>query len=62
MYRQFVVWRPPTGEEKSWHDELRNRLDRVIGELRPDRSTAMPRRTSPGSKFGTTTRLSCHYR
>jgi Xaa-Pro dipeptidase len=53
MYRQFVVGRPPTGEEKSWHNELRDRLDSVIGELRPGRSTAdAAAHFAPASKFG----------
>jgi Xaa-Pro aminopeptidase len=53
MYRQFVVGRPPTGEERSWHDELRDRLDAVIGELRPGRSTAdAAAHFAPASKFG----------
>jgi Xaa-Pro dipeptidase len=53
LYRQFIVGRTPTGQERSWYTELRDRLDGVISELQPGRSTAeAAAHFAPASKFG----------
>jgi Xaa-Pro aminopeptidase len=53
LYRQFVVGRQPTAEEKGWYTALHDRLDAVIGELRPGRSTAdAAAHFAPASHFG----------
>jgi Xaa-Pro aminopeptidase len=53
LYRQYVVGRAPTAQEKGWYTELRDRLDAVISELAPGRSTAdAARHFAPASKFG----------
>jgi Xaa-Pro aminopeptidase len=53
LYRQYVVGRQPTAEEKGWYTELRDRMDAVISELSPGRSTAdAAEHFKPASKFG----------
>jgi len=53
LYRQYVVGRPPTAVEKGWYDKLRDRLDAVISELSPGRSTAdAAAHFKPASEFG----------
>jgi Xaa-Pro aminopeptidase len=53
LYRQYVVGRAPTAQEKGWYTELRDRLDAVISELAPGRSTAdAAHHFAPASKFG----------
>ncbi|MEO3861463.1 M24 family metallopeptidase [Acrocarpospora sp. B8E8] len=55
LYRQYIVGRRPTAEESGWYDTLRDRLDSVIGELRPGASTAdAARHFAPASKWGYT--------
>jgi len=53
LYRQYVVGRQPTAEEQGWYTELRDRMDAVISELSPGRSTAdAAEHFKPASKFG----------
>jgi Xaa-Pro aminopeptidase len=53
LYRQYVVGRPPTAAEKGWYAELRDRLDAVISELSPGRTTAdAAAHFKPASEFG----------
>jgi Xaa-Pro dipeptidase len=53
LYRQFIIGRKPTGQEVGWYDELRDRMDAVIQELRPGRTTAdAAAHFAPASKFG----------
>src|SRR6266851_62767 len=53
LYRQYVVGRAPTAQEKGWYTELRDRLDAVISELTPGRTTAdAATHFAPASKFG----------
>jgi len=40
LYRQYVVGRAPTGEEKGMYSKLTDRLDHAISLLRPGSSTA----------------------
>jgi Xaa-Pro aminopeptidase len=39
-YRTFIVGREPNGKEKDWYRRLRDRIDAIIGEIRPGKTTA----------------------
>src|SRR5260370_18139026 len=53
LYRQYAVGRAPTAEERGWYAELRDRLDAVISEVVPGRTTAdAAAHFAPASKFG----------
>ncbi|WP_157183238.1 M24 family metallopeptidase [Sciscionella marina] len=53
LYRQYVVGRSATAQEQGLYSELHDRMDTVIGELRPGSSTAdVAAHFAPASKFG----------
>jgi Xaa-Pro aminopeptidase len=39
-YRTFIVGRKPTAKEQDWYKEVRDRIDAVIGEIKPGKTTA----------------------
>ncbi len=53
LYRQYLVGRRPTARERGWYDQLRDRIDGVISELRPGASTAdAARHFAPATRWG----------
>ncbi len=53
LYRTFVVGREPTPKEREWYKMLKDRIDAVIDELRPGRTTAdAAKHFPPASKWG----------
>lgn len=53
LYRQYLLGRRPTSKERGWYDQLHERIDAVISELRPGRSTAdAARHFTPASRWG----------
>jgi Xaa-Pro aminopeptidase len=52
-YRTFMVGRQPTAKEKDWYKQVRDRVDAVIGEIKPGNSTAdAARHFPPATKWG----------
>jgi Xaa-Pro aminopeptidase len=53
LYRSFVVGRKPSSREADWYKEMRDRMERVIDEIRPGKTTAdAARHFPPASKWG----------
>lgn len=40
LYRSFVMGRKPTSREADWYKRMRERIERVIDEMRPGKTTA----------------------
>ncbi len=52
-YRTFIVGRHPTAKEKDWYKQVRDRIDAVIGEIKPGKTTAdAAKHFPPASKWG----------
>ena len=52
-YRTFIVGRQPTAKEKDWYKVMRDRIDAIIDEIKPGRSTAdAAKHFPPASKWG----------
>ena len=52
-YRTFIVGRKPTAKEQDWYKEVRDRLDAVIGEIKPGKTTAdAAKHFPPATKWG----------
>jgi Xaa-Pro aminopeptidase len=52
-YRTFMVGRDPTAKEKDWYKQVRERLDAVIEEIKPGKTTAdAAKHFPPASKWG----------
>lgn len=52
-YRTFKVAQQPTQKEKGWYQELRDRVDGVISEMKPGRTTAdAAKHFPPATKWG----------
>jgi Xaa-Pro aminopeptidase len=52
-YRTFIVGRQPTAKEKDWYKQVRDRIDAVIGEIKPGKTTAdAAKHFPPASKWG----------
>ena len=52
-YRTFIVGRQPTAKEKDWYKVMRDRIDAIIGEIKPGRTTAdAAKHFPPASKWG----------
>lgn len=53
LYRQYLVGRKPTPKERGWYDQLRDRIDAVIAELKPGNSSAdAAAHFAPASRWG----------
>jgi Xaa-Pro dipeptidase len=52
-YRTFIVGREPSSKEKDWYKRLRDRIDAIIDEIKPGRTTAdAARHFPPASSWG----------
>jgi hypothetical protein len=52
-YRTFIVGRKPTAKEQDWYNEVRDRLDAVISEIKPGKTTAdAAKHFPPATKWG----------
>ncbi|SRR5581483_9742979 len=52
-YRTFIVGRQPTAREKDWYKVMRERIDAIIDEIKPGKSTAdAAKHFPPASKWG----------
>ncbi len=52
-YRSFIVGRKPTDKEKGWYNKLRDRIDAIIGEIKPGKTTAdAAKHFPPASTWG----------
>jgi Xaa-Pro aminopeptidase len=52
-YRTFIVGRQPTAKEKDWYKGVRERIDAVIEEIKPGKTTAdAAKHFPPASKWG----------
>ncbi|MBI4334365.1 MAG: aminopeptidase P family protein [Chloroflexi bacterium] len=52
-YRTFKIGRKPTDKEKDWYKKLVDRLDRIIGEVKPGATTAdAAKHFPPASTWG----------
>lgn len=53
VYRSFVLGRQPTGTERSWYSEMRDRIDGTIDAIRPGNTTAdAAQHFDPAGKWG----------
>ena len=52
-YRTFIVGRKPTAKEQDWYKSVRDRLDAVISEIKPGKTTAdAAKHFPPATKWG----------
>jgi Xaa-Pro aminopeptidase len=52
-YRTFIVGRPPTDKEKDWYKRLLDRINSIIEEIKPGRTTAdAAKHFPPASTWG----------
>jgi len=52
-YRTFIVGREPTAKEKDWYKQVRERIDAVIDEIKPGKTTAdAAKHFPPAAKWG----------